>query len=120
MTNVDKNSIANLAKQQQALANKASNQPAEKPTEKPELTKAQAIAERGCKISLAQTGVPKKPVSVKVTHGKETKEYHTLCDALRAYGFNVQGDWIKCRKLLKAGKATMTTQTGDYTFEMTA
>ena len=69
--------------------------------------------ERGRKISLAQTGVTKKPVTVKVGD----IEYKTLCDALRAHNFNVQGDWIKARKLIKQdGKADMIMGDKTITF----
>jgi hypothetical protein len=60
---------------------------------------AKETTDRGHKISKAQQGVPKVPVSVKVNG----VDYKTLCDGLKAHGFNVQGDWIRVRKFLKAG-----------------
>jgi hypothetical protein len=88
-----KNSIALIAQNLKASQETAP---------KPEPTKV-VNADRGHKISQAQLGLPKKPVTVKVGD----KTYGTLCDALRAHGFNVQGDWIKARKLLKTGPADM-------------
>jgi hypothetical protein len=99
--NSSNNAFAKLAEQSKAIA-----------STKPEPVKE---GDRGHKISAAQIGVPKKPVSVKVGD----RSYNTLCDALRAHGFNVQGDWIKARKLLKTGPAAMPLLDGTIvTFEI--
>jgi len=101
-----KNSItafAALATQAKAIADS-----------RPKPTQVGKASDRSHKISAAQIGVPKKPVSVKVGD----KSYHTLCDALRAHGFNVQGDWIKARKLLKSGPAVMALNDAEVTFEI--
>lgn len=82
------------------------------------LDKESALATRGKKISQAQIGVPKRAVTVKV----DGTTYRTLCDGLKAIGYDVQNDWVRVRKNLKLSgtyvERDFHTGKGDHTFEL--
>lgn len=63
-----------------------------------ELVEKTYKTEAAKKIASAQTGVPKKSVTVKDHAGAEFK---TLCDALVAHGLDKVKDWPAARNALK-------------------